>query len=164
MSRYLDRNIRRCTGVLRHVQILTHYCLREVLQERHSPLPNLMRMFKDIQLGTWAPPVVPGLEPPTPRVFPMAPAVAPPDRAANRVHAPAGDLDWDAVPHIANFRPTDFIKTHGVPPANDKGTPMCLRYHVIGFCETTCARAADHRKHSKADTSRLVTYMGTALP
>ena len=43
-------------------------------------------------------------------------------------------------------------------PINNKGTEMCLSYHILGFCWNNCDRAEDHRAHTTSETTKLKTW------
>ena len=86
-----------------------------------------------------------------------------------RVNRPAADED----PSIVALNTTlpnrlsisDLITAGGgypaVPTVQRGGRPvtMCLSYHLRGGCFTNCSRAADHSRHSAADSARLLTFL-----
>ena len=43
-------------------------------------------------------------------------------------------------------------------PTNNKGTEMCLSYHVLGFCWNNCHRAEDHRAHTASENTKLKAW------
>jgi hypothetical protein len=170
LSHYLDGSVARCTGVLRHIQVVMYHCLRDALRGRQASLPDFTGMLTDIKLHRWIPLTIPNV---TNTSLPGAqgrnrafPGGAAPGAVAISVvvYAPPLDLDRVLVPEIPNFDPAAFIKSRGKPPLNDKGIPMCLRYHVKGKCETGCIRARDHHKHTQVNSTRLAAYLAQPKP
>lgn len=50
-------------------------------------------------------------------------------------------------------------RTTQAVPTNDKGTSMCISYHVKGVCNANCSRVQDHCPHSAAEDQKLLAWL-----
>ena len=164
-------NILTCSSLLRFIQLKMHKWAAYQFSHpaiRH-PAPSFITVFDELQSRSWiAPPMPPGcLVPAPPPVFPPpVPAnpetPAPPSGNSNtpsaglfRVQRSLLDADLIDI-HCATKRHMD---SHGPPPKNDHGKPMCLLFHVRAACKHECPRVSDHHKHSAAESQRLKAYL-----
>ena len=181
----LDGNTPKCAGFLRFVHVKMYIWFRA--QEgtgTHVPPPAFEELLDKIEEDTW----IPATLPPeylitTPRTTggpthgpPIAPSsVLPPTQTGGLTsgigyaRAPAGNLD-PLVKARPNFNVRSHVSSHGPPPNNDSGGPMCLSYHVRGGCRLECERGTssgaknDHKRHSAGETQRLIAYLDKAGP
>ena len=141
--------------------------------EPRLPAKHLMDIPPALQ-GT-PPPPVPPYAPPAPGVPPARPPAQP--RPAGRAGAlPAEPYSGVSVSNpvfesaFAPYRAMglkvkaviDRAVAAGVPapgvPLNAAGTPMCVTWHVKGFCNSGCHRSADHAAHEPADREALIQW------
>lgn len=65
--------------------------------------------------------------------------------------------------NVAKLLPSGIaIKTfigQDLPPNNDRGSPMCLSFHLREGCWSNCRRIADHRPQSTGERTRLTTFL-----
>jgi hypothetical protein len=156
--------LRRCVGLLRYIQIGVYNALDSHFRNQDPPPLDFLAVFTRIDYGEWIPPAVPHVpQPPAnserspARQSNVSPQSAPARSPANPAH-----LDRNLVPSIPRFSPAQFIRKHDQPPLNDQNISMCLSYHVVGYCQANCPRAADHRKHSTKESTRLAEYLAPA--
>ena len=180
----LDGNTPKCAGFLRFVHVKMYIWFRA--QEGSGvpvPAPTFEDLLDKIEEDTW----IPATLPPEYRVtiprtiggptlgLPVAPssvgspAQTGPTPGIGYARAPAGNLD-PLVKSRPNFNVRSHVSSHGPPPNNDSGGPMCLSYHVRGGCRLECERGTssgaknDHKRHSAGETQRLIAYLDKAGP
>jgi hypothetical protein len=168
LTEYLERDVKRCAGILRHIQIAVHYCLQALQAKKAATLPDFMCIFPQMQRDSWIPTSIPNVTtnvavaaPPVARNPVPAPAQT---TAVVYVHAPSGYINRAVIPIIPNFNPTACMAQRGNPPFNKDGCRMCLRYQVIGFCVANCTRTQDHKKHTPSENTQLAAYLAKTKP
>ena len=163
---YFDSNVSRTTGMLRYIQLsMFSWVKRQIQTDAILPPPHFSSIFERIEQQLW---VIPVLPPQYCAGGTVEKVVSATNTGQSLVKkggtesTPANHLD-DLIPVNKQFDPQAFIRLHGAPPNNDKGGAMCLLYHVKGQCRNDCDRGqgakSDHRRHSKAEATRLAAYL-----
>ena len=169
-----------CACLLRFVQLRMHRWIEDQLSsDLIIPPPVFLTALDDIALDCWTPPSLPCAylakpPPPTrPSYATIAASTTTPLLAITSLGTPAthpADAYFDVAPHLRDptvkelraFVTRTFIRSHGPPPNNNTGGPMCLNFHVRHRCRFDCDRMGDHRRHTPAETVLLNTYLNSA--
>jgi hypothetical protein len=144
--------------------------------------PDLQELYRDFRLDNpWRPgippayvthPVVPpgvGPRPAPTAARPTAGTATAPVRSAPSTPARESEYIRNESPEptlepwrTIRGRLRDVLTPVGLPPVpsprTDAGADMCLSYHLRLGCNTQCRRSADHRRHTAAETARLVVW------
>ena len=105
------------------------------------------------------------------RHVPLAAGGWPPPAAPTLIPVAAHECNycWNEAPEeslapwcTVRGRIRDILTPVGLPPVPspriDRGTDMCLSYHLRLGCNTQCQRSSDHHPQTSAETARLVTW------
>lgn len=165
-----DGNPKRCAALLRAIQMYTMVWFEDQeLRLDPVPPPDYSAISTAIRNESWVEPELPssylaaqsGRRSTNITTGGGAAAVATGGTPRGEVQrAPAAHL----VPalHQPDRNVGQLTRDHGKPPKSDKGTPMCLSYHIRGSCRADCHRLEDHRAHSVSETARLKAYLAAA--
>jgi hypothetical protein len=171
----LDGKLPECSGVLRFVHLkMTNWFNAQVSAHDDVPPPSFGDLLDEVEEDRWVPPRIPpayltlgGKTPPTRLRSPAGTTPLLPPGSVGTFKVEAALLD-PKVPIRTNFVVKDHMKAHGDPPLNDSGGQMCLCFHVRGRCKHECERGvgakSDHKRHSAAESTRLLAYLNLATP
>ena len=146
--------------IVRWVQLrVSNWFNRQQLTPARVPPPRFMELFECIENEEHWKPRLPGTSTTNPGAGPPRPAAPPPTRT--RISNDGYDVAYQAYKdgNITMAQARDHARTNNAPiPKNAQGTEMCLSYHVLGFCWSNCARAADHQKQRPTDKTKLKAW------
>ena len=152
------------------------------------PAPDFQALLSSLLVQSWVKPTMPGITPtsvlgldqvhhpairgvlptgtmgnPAPAPAPApAPSPAPSGGPATRqtdVQNPSVHPEVAAAMEGRTFRIAGLFDREHRPPKHDDGRDMCCAYHMRGRCSSNCSHRYSHTSLSKAESTRLCTFV-----